>query len=177
MLMNRLVFVLPLLALGLNTFAQETPRVRIKRQYKAIYHKQDSLYRERIRKVNLDGRYIPKDLNDCFIQLDKLMDEDSKARFMKFSDKEVDRKTHRTLGKWIEVNWSLVEGSRLSHYFNKMKVPHYDYMIGIIIQSYHRKLHKRPIDLKAQVLKFREMWAAKQEKKAREMLESGKKQE
>lgn len=26
-------------------------------------------------------------------------------------------KLHFSLGRWIELNWSLVEGSRLSHYY------------------------------------------------------------
>ncbi|MCH2043788.1 MAG: GTP cyclohydrolase [Saprospiraceae bacterium] len=171
--MIRIILVIACSAFAFSLFAQEAPTVKIKRENKEIYRKQDSIYNWRIHQSRLDGRYIPKDLNDCFRELDKLMDEDTQAEFMAFSDEEVDSKTHRTLGKWIEVNWSLVEGSRLSSYFNKMRVPHYDYMIGIIIQSYHRKLHGRDIKLKEQVLRFRAIWAKKQEEEAKKMLENG----
>lgn len=130
----------------------------------------DSLYHARVQMERIEGIYIPRDLYDAFAQLDQLMDEDARKTFMAFSDEEVDARTHGTLGVWIEHKWSMSEGSRLSEYFRQMKVPHYDYMIGIIIRSYHRHLHDRDLGIKEQVLFFRDHWKKKQKNKADELI-------
>lgn len=163
--------------LGQKAPSSKTPvdpdKVIIKKQRTRNDKIVDSLYQARISLDKIDGIYIPRDLYDTFKELDKLMDEDAKAAFMAFSDAEVDRRTHGTLGVWIEHKWSMAEGSRLSEYFRKMKVPHYDYMIGIIIQSYHRHLHQRDLDIKGQVIRFRALWQQKQKEKADRMLMKG----
>ena len=83
---------------------------------------------------------------------------------MAIPDSIVDAKTHGMLGLYLEKRWSIAEGSRLTAYFRKMKVPHYDYMIGIIIQSYHRHLHNRPLKVKEQVDFFNGLWEIKKAK-------------
>lgn len=147
-------------------------KVIIKPQRKKDYHVNDSIYQERIKQSKLDGMYIPYDLKDAFKELNKLMDDEAKKTFMAYEDAEVDAKTHGSLGAWLENKWSMSEGSRLSEYFRKMQVPHYEYMIGIIIQSYHRHLHGRDLKLKEQVLFFRKLWNDKQKKKADEILKN-----
>lgn len=161
-----------------SVFAQEAPKndpnkVIIKTQKKRGDIVNDSIYQTRIIESKLDGMYIPRDLYDAFNQLNKLMDDDAKQTFMAYSDEEVDRKTHGSLGVWLEHKWSLSEGSRLSEYFRKMGVPHYDYMIGIIIQSYHRHLHGKDLKIKEQVLFFRNVWNKKQKTKAEELIQRG----
>lgn len=153
--------------------AEKTQKVIIKTQKKRGDIINDSIYQARVQQSELDGMYIPKDLYDAFRQLDKLMDDDAKQSFMALSDEEVDRKTHGSLGVWIEHKWSMSEGSRLSEYFRKMRVPHYDYMIGIIIQSYHRHLHGKDLKVKEQVLYFRKKWDKKQKAKADALINSG----
>jgi hypothetical protein len=148
-------------------------RVIIKTQKKRGDQIQDSIYQARVQQSELDGMYIPKDLYDAFRELDKLMDSHAKEAFMAFSDEEVDRRTHGSLGVWLENKWSLSEGSRLSEYFRKMNVPHYDYMVGLIIRSYHRHLHGRDLQIKDQVIEFRKMWNKRQQKKADEWLDRG----
>ncbi len=145
-------------------------KVIIKPQRKKDYHVNDSIYQERVKKSKLDGMYIPYGLKDAFKELNQLMDEEARKTFMAFGDTEVDAKTHATLGAWLENKWSMSEGSRLSEYFRKMQVPHYEYMIGILIQSYHRHLHGKDIQLKEQVLFFRKLWNDKQKKKAEALL-------
>ncbi len=177
--MTRLIIMSVFLALGLQMQAQQAntekkqpkaPRTIIKTQKKKIDSVNDSIYYERIRKDELDGMYIPRDLYDCFRILDEQMTATAKEKFMAFSDEEVDRRTHGTLGFWMEHKWSIAEGSRLTEYFRNMGVPHYNYMIGIIIQSYHRHLHKKDIKIKEQVLAFRKDWEKKQKAKAEDML-------
>lgn len=111
------------------------------------------------------------DLLDCFKQLDKLMEEPVKKRFMEFSDEDADRKTHASMGLWIDHKWKLTDGSRLSAYFRKMGVPHPDYMVGVIITSYHRHLHKRELKVKEQVAFFKEKWKNEQKEMAKEIIQ------
>ena len=66
--------------------------------------------------------------------------------------------------------WSLTEGSRLRAYFHKMKVSHPDHMVGIIITSYHRYLHKRDLKVKEQVKHFQKLWQETLRKEAAELL-------
>ena len=174
-----LLFVV-LTSIAINAYSQadtsklakeiESSKVKIKYQRKADDLVSDSIYQWRISQSHLDDVYIPLDITDCFKQLDKLMEEPAKKRFMDFSDEEVDRKTHLSLGKWIDHKWQISEGSRISNYFKRMGVPHPDYMVGIIITSYHRYLHKRDLKLKEQVAFFKAKWDEKQKKKALEML-------
>ena len=151
----------------------DTGKVLIKREEKLEHRRLDSLYQVRIKLKDIEGIYIPKDLNDCFRELDKALDEEVKADFIALEDKEVDRRSHNTLGRWIEHRWSLLEGSRLSHYFSQMKVPHPDYMVGIILTSYHRYLNKKDLKLKEQVEFFRTLWQEKQRKEAKKIIDSG----
>lgn len=152
----------------------DTGKVIIRREEKLEHRRLDSIYQARIRMKDIEGVYIPKDLNDCFKELDKALDEEVKENFMALKDEEADRRMHNSLGKWIEHRWSLTEGSRLSHYFNQMKVPHPDYMVGIIITSYHRHLHKKDLKLKEQVEFFRNHWQEKQRKEAKTIIDNGK---
>jgi hypothetical protein len=180
--MIRTVIILLLSSIGIASFAQEppqeeAPKVIIKTEKKRGDAVNDSIYQARVLESELDGMYIPKDLYDVFRELDKLMDDDTKQAFMAYSDEEVDRKTHGSLGVWLEHKWSLSEGSRLSEYFRKMRVPHYDYMIGIIIRSYHRHLHQKDLKIKEQVTFFRNIWNKKQQAKANDLIQRGDVQE
>lgn len=148
----------------------DSSQVKIRQGKNAIYTGMDSVYQERIKLAKIDDIYIPRDLYDCFRELDKTMEPEVKKTFMAFSDEEVDRRTHASLGKWIDHKWSLTDGSRLSAYFTKMKVPHPDYMVGIIITSYHRHLHKKDLKVQEQVEQFRKLWQKKQKEEAAKML-------
>jgi hypothetical protein len=65
---------------------------------------------------------------------------------------------HFGLGMWIRNNWGLWGGSRLSQYFNRLGIHHPDDMSGIILDSYWRKIHGKPIDLDGQVRCHRDFW-------------------
>jgi hypothetical protein len=146
------------------------PLVKVRRQKvdNELTRYQDSVIAARYKASHLDGRYIPMDLLDCFRNLDTLMDDGVRERFMAFSDEEVDKRTHGSLGKWLDNRWSISEGSRLTAYFRKMGVPHPDYMTGIIIRSYHRHLHKRDLKVKEQVNEFKKLWEQKELQRVKE---------
>lgn len=154
--------------------SEEEGKVVIKRQHKEIDAMYDTVYQWRIKQTKLNDFYIPLDLYDCFRQLDKLMEPAVREKFMAFSDEEVDAKTHGSLGIWLDHKWQLTDGSRLSAYFNKMGIPHPQYMVGVIIQTYHRYLHKRDLGAKELVKKYKDMWQIKQKEEAKKMLEHSK---
>lgn len=149
-----------------------TEKVVIKRQKKQLDAMYDTVYQWRIKQTKLNDFYIPLDLYDCFRQLDKLMEDEVRVRFMEFSDEEVDARTHGSLGIWIDHKWQLTDGSRLSAYFNKMGIPHPQYMVGLIIQTYHRYLHKRDLGVKELRAKYQAMWQKKQKEEANKMLQN-----
>ena len=176
--MIRIIIAILVCGFGTKLIAQDKTKtdpdkVIIKHEKKRGDMVNDSIYQARVKESKLDGMYIPIDLYDAFKELDKLMDASAKKTFMAYADEEVDRKTHGSLGVWLENKWSMSEGSRLSEYFRRMKVPHYDYMIGIIITSYHRHLHGKDLKLKEQVAFFRDLWDKKQKAKAKDMLKTG----
>jgi hypothetical protein len=47
-------------------------------------------------------------------------------------------------------------------------------MVGIIITSYHRHLHKKDLKVKEQVDHFRKIWEKKQREEAKKMLKGSK---
>ena len=135
-------FAILLLFLGctITGFSQKKPQKR---------DKQEQDYQRRIKKAYINKVYIPKDLGDCFIQLNKLTNRESRAKFKAMPEAAAKVKLHYSLGRWIWYNWSLYEGSRLSVYFNKMKVNHPEDMATFIIVAYHRFLNKKDIEAKA----------------------------
>jgi hypothetical protein len=157
-----------------NNQNDKNDTVKVKRHISRTEQINDSLYNIRIKQVYIEDVYIPKDLPDCFKQLDSLMDEDVREKFMAFSDEEVAKRTHGSLGLWLIKKWNLQEGSRLSAYFTKSSVPNADYMAAIIITAYHRHLHKKELNTKELVEFYREKWQQKQEKRKKELEEQGK---
>lgn len=109
----------------------------------------------------LYGVYIPKDLTDAFVQLNKLIDKESKAKFISMPEEDAVSKLHFSLGRWMIINWAFYEGSRITVALNEMGVHHPDDMAQFLIRSYHRSLNERPIDVKGQL-------AALEEKKLKE---------
>lgn len=67
---------------------------------------------------------------------------------------------HFGLGRWMRNNWGLWQGGALAKHFRGLGVTHPDDMSGIILDSYWRQLHDRPIDLPQQILSHQEYWEA-----------------
>ena len=100
----------------------------------------------------LRGVYIPKDMDDCFKQIDKLWKDSTKNQVKKWTEDEFVGKTYRLgLGLWMRNNWQLWGGSRLSKYFNQMGLYNAESISGIILFSYHRHLLGQNTQLAVQV--------------------------
>jgi len=128
-------------------------------------------YERRIRQEQLNGVYIPQDLTDAFVSLNRLIDEESKARFKAVSEEEAATKLHFSFGRWMILNWGFYEGSRLSHYIREnLGIHHPDDMARFIIITFHRSLNRQPLRVKELVEAFHE----KQEQEKLRLLEEGK---
>lgn len=112
------------------------------------------------------GVYIPKDLDDCFKELNCCLCP-ALIRQMKVGSEENMVQYHGNLGMWMRNNWGLWKGSRLSEFFNKKEIFHPDDMSGIILCSFWRDLNDKPIDLAGQIKTYQEFWRqARLEKEA-----------
>ncbi len=108
----------------------------------------EQAYQKHIQKEYLFGVYIPKDMGDAFRQLDKLIDKESKEKFLSLSEEEAWHKLFFSLGRWISYNWGFYGGSRFSHYLRGMGITHPDDMIRFTIVMYHRHLSGVALDPK-----------------------------
>lgn len=127
-------------------------------------------YKWRVRQEMLNGTYVPKDLTDAFIQLNKLIDKDSQKKFAAAPEDLAARNLHFSLGRWIITNWGFYGGSRLSQFMNeKLGIYHPDNMARFIIITYHRNLNKKPLEVKALIDQFE----AQKEEEKQKRLEKG----
>ncbi len=127
-------------------------------------------YQRRIRQETLNGVYIPKDLTDAFVQLNKLIDEESKMAFKTVPEDTAARKLFFSFGRWVTRNWGFYGGSRLSHFLRELGVTYPEDMARFIIITYHRNLNRKPLNVKELV----EQFAEKRRQEHLELLEGGK---
>ena len=102
----------------------------------------------------------PKNLNECFIELNKIIKPKDLKTFKKSNEKELSL-YHLGLGVWIRNNWIRPKNSPLANYFAKMGITHPDDMSSIILKSFHRHLNNKDIKLKEQVRYYRDYWNKK----------------
>jgi hypothetical protein len=103
------------------------------------------------------GYYIPRDLDDALTEVDRIMGVKGRADVMKASESDMIQ-YHFGLGQWMRNYWGLWKGLRLAQYFEQLGIHHPDDMSGIILDSYWRKIHGKPIDLEGQVRYYQDYW-------------------
>ncbi len=87
---------------------------------------------------------IPKNLEECYLELEKLEDLES---WLKKSENEASAVAHHGIGMWIRNNWGLWKSEgELFNWFKENEVNHPDDMSGIILTSFYR--HKNNLDIK-----------------------------
>jgi hypothetical protein len=97
---------------------------------------------------SIDRIYIPRDLQDSFVQLDRMLSEIDKQE-LKHPDAEYSlARFHFGLGRWIRNNWQLWGGSRLQQYFERLSITHPDDMSSIILGAYSDYLNGHVLDEK-----------------------------
>jgi hypothetical protein len=109
-------------------------------------------------KSEVDGVYIPKNLEDALVTIDTQLNDSTKVKIKKMSEDDFIAEVHFGKGLQIRNNWNLWKGSRLSRYFNRKGIRHPDDMSGIILRSYYRRLQGKDIQLKAQIASAKAYW-------------------
>ena len=126
----------------------------------------EAQYQRNIKKSRINGVYIPANLEEAFKELDDLSPEGAKAKFKNASEDIVATKLHFGLGRWISVYWNFIEGSRYVEYLRQLGITDPDHMIQFTIVSYHRYKNNKPLEVDAQVEKYKTL----REEKRQELL-------
>ena len=110
---------------------------------------------ERSGEVAASG-HIPRNIDEVLVELDRILGVEGRSEVMKSTEEEMIN-YHHGLGTWLRNNW-LGGESQLLQFFNELGIQHRDDMSGIILDSYWRKLHGKPIDLEGQVQHYQDYW-------------------
>jgi len=98
-------------------------------------------YERRIVADSIDGQYIPANLEECFIELNKILKEKDVETIRQLSSSDETIRYHHGFGMWLRNNWGLWGGSRLQVYLIDRGVNHPDYMSSLILEYYYDWLH------------------------------------
>ena len=107
----------------------------------------EELYAQNIKLEYINDVYIPKDVADAMLEIDRLSDEVGRAKLLETDEQNAADKLVMGLGKWLIVNWNFYPGSRLAHKLKDYGVSNPDDMAKFLIVSYHRHLRKVPLEL------------------------------
>jgi hypothetical protein len=102
-------------------------------------------------------KYIPKNLDECFVELKKILNPGELDKFTTCSKKDLCL-YHHGLGQWMRNNWGLWTESDLKEHFKAMGLWHADDMSGVIIDSFHRHLRNEPLRVEEQVKQYLDYW-------------------
>ena len=116
------------------------------------------------------GKKIPNNLDEALEYLKRYSGERFIDHVLSIKEKDFEIESHFSIGKEIRNSWKLWEGSKLSQWFNDRNIYHPDDMSGIIITSFHRKLHNKDINLDEQIKVYIDYWTEKDEMKTMEKL-------
>ena len=103
-------------------------------------------YEKNIKLTKINGTYIPGTLKEAHKRITKLTPKESIAKFKSAPEKEVCKKLHFGIGRWLIINWNFYEGSRISHLLKTKGVLHPDDMAQFLLRTYHRTLNDKPLD-------------------------------
>ena len=99
--------------------------------------KQRQNFERRLTLESINGVYIPANLGECFVELDKQLSEIEKKEMKAQPSRDDMIAYHLGLGMWMRNNWGLWGGSRLRKYFTDKGIEHPDHMSGVILDYYH----------------------------------------
>jgi len=86
---------------------------------------------------SLNGHYIPKHIEECFVELNKLLKPETVDGIKKLKSRDETSNYHMGLGLWLRNNWGLWGGSRLQVYLTNKDLNHPDDMSGLILEYYY----------------------------------------
>lgn len=109
----------------------------------------------------IDGVYIPKNLDDSFTKLNKLIKRKERNNLLKNKELEFLTSQHFALGKYIRNEWGLWKASRLYLWFKEKGITHPDDISSIILKYYFRKNNQIEFNLENEIIYYKEYWNKK----------------
>ena len=103
--------------------------------------KEHEAYLVRLTADSINGVYIPRNIEDCFHQLDTLLSPQDLRTIKNYESRDEMTNLHFSLGLWMRNNWGLWCGSRLQKYCLQRGLRHPDDMSGTILEYYWDYLH------------------------------------
>jgi len=94
-------------------------------------------YNNRIVADSINGLYIPKNLEECFLELNKHLKPKDIEAIKKLKNNNEMILYHRGFGTWLRNNWGLYCGSRLQKYLIGKGLKHPDSMSSTILEFYY----------------------------------------
>jgi len=98
-------------------------------------------YKKRLVTDSINGLYIPQNLEECFIELSKILKPEDIETINNLNDRSETILFHHGLGTWMRNNWGLWGGSRLQQYLIKKGIKQPDNMSATILEFYYDWLH------------------------------------
>lgn len=96
----------------------------------------------------IDGRYIPKNLDDAFQQLDTILDSNNQKSFIIEDEESAVSGEHFGLGMGLRNSWCLWGSSRLQRYiYSEYGIKQPDSQSSFILTLYHRRLRGDDLDI------------------------------
>jgi hypothetical protein len=92
------------------------------------------------RRLSLDSVnhvYIPANMEECMLELDKVLNPNSKKQILAYNSRGDMLGLHHGLGMWIRNNWGLWGGSRLLKYFRDRGASEPDGLSTVILYNYY----------------------------------------
>lgn len=105
--------------------------------------KERAEFEKRLAAESINGVYIPANLGECFVELDKQLSEIDKQEMKAMPNRDQMIRYHRSIGMWMRNNWGLWGGSRLWKYFRDRGESHPEEISSIILEHYHDWLHDK----------------------------------
>ena len=134
-------------------------------QDEAVIAEQQRKYQENILKEEINGVYIPVDINDAMVQLNIIANEESRAKLIGADEEIVVERLSRGLGKWMISNWNFYEGSRLSHSLKGLGVSLPIDMASFLIRTYYLQLNELPLNIEERAAVIYEQRKKEQEER------------
>lgn len=117
---------------------------RVAKKERQIELQQERIaYQKRLVADSINGLYIPKNIEECFIELDKLLKPKDIETIKALNSRDETILYHHGFGTWIRNNWGLWGGSRLQQYLIKKGLRHPDDMSAKILEFYYDWLNNQ----------------------------------
>jgi hypothetical protein len=108
-----------------------------KQEKKQEIIKEREAYKNRIVADSINGMYIPKNLEECFLELNKLLKPKDIETIKNLKDRNEMILYHHGFGTWLRNNWGFWGGSRLQQYLMAKGLTHPDDMSATILEFYY----------------------------------------